>query len=155
MSPSDDPVAHFFGGRNDVPAPSRPPAPSGVDELNVESVEDAADGLEGEIAVDVYETDTDVIIISPIAGVDPDEISISAGEDTVTISGQRKAEHTAHKKNLITQEIYWGTFERTVELPIPCEITNATASCKQGVLTVTIPKSHRARKKTIKVKSEE
>lgn len=153
MSPSDDPVAHFFGGRNDVPA--TPAAPSGVDELNLESTDDAADGLEGEIAVDVYETDTDVVIVSPIAGVDPDEISISAGEDSVTISGQRKAEHTIRKKNLITQEIYWGAFERTVELPVPCEVSNATASCKQGVLTVRIPKSHKARKKTIKVKSEE
>lgn len=156
MAHSDDPVAHFFGGRNDVPA--KPLAVNAADELDLETGgegEDAADGLEGEIAVDVYETDTDVVIVSPIAGVDPDEIRISAGEDTVTISGQRNAEHTRHGKNLITQEIYWGSFERTVQLPTPCEVEHATASCKQGVLTVRIPKSSKARKKTIKVRSEE
>lgn len=157
MAPSDDPVTHFFGGRNDVPAPApaRPLAVNASDELGLETDEDTAESLEGEIAVDVYDTDTDVVIVSPIAGVDPDEIQISAGEDSVTISGQRKAEHTTRGKNLITQEIYWGSFERTVELPVPCEVTHATASCKQGVLTVTIPKSHKARKKTIKVNTEE
>lgn len=155
MTPKDDPVAHFFGGRNDVPTPPRSLAVNAADELGLEPEDDVAESLEGEIAVDVYETDTDVVIVSPIAGVDPEEIQISAGEDSVTISGQRKAEHTKHGKNLITQEIYWGSFERTVELPVPCEVNHASASCKQGVLTVTIPKSHKARKKTIKVKSEE
>ncbi len=155
MSPSDDPVTHFFGGRGDAPAPPRPPAVTASDDLGLESDDDPADALEGEIAVDVYETDTDVVIVSPIAGVDPEEIRISAGEDSVTISGQRKAEHTTRGKNLITQEIYWGSFERTVELPVPCEVNHASASCKQGVLTVTIPKSHKARKKTIKVRTEE
>lgn len=153
MTPSDDPVAHFFGGRNDAPA--QPVAAEPTDAFNLEADTDAADGLEGEIAVDVYQTDTDVVIVSPIAGVDPDQIEISAGEDSVTISGQRNAEHTKHSKNMITQEIYWGVFERTVTLPVACEVEHASASCKQGVLTLRIPKSAKEKKKTIKVKSVE
>lgn len=152
MAPSDDPVAHFFGGRNDAPTQ---PVATEPDPFNLEAEADAGEGLEGEIAVDVYQTDQNVVIVSPIAGVDPSQIEITAGEDTVTISGQRNAEHLKRSENMITQEIYWGAFERTVKLPVPCEVEHASAACKQGVLTVTIPKSSKARKKTIKVKSAE
>lgn len=141
-----DSVAHFFGGTNDdVPETTEQP---------LEESADLSANLEGEIAVDVYQTDNHVVIVSPIAGVQPEDIEISAADDTLTISGERKAEHTTSEENVLTQEIYWGAFSRTVMLPVPCVVDKASASFKNGVLTVRIPKSSKAKKKVIRVKTE-
>ncbi len=149
----DDDSAHFFGS-----APAG--APAGLSEVAEEPAESNLDtgaesSIDGEVAVDVYQTDTDVVIISPIAGVNPDDVELSATEDSVTITGERKSAHTEKKENLITKEIYWGSFSRTVKLPVPCDVDKAEASFKHGILTVKIPKSSKAKKKTITVKSED
>jgi HSP20 family protein len=145
-----DSVAHFFGN-----------SATDDDEFNL-TLESSADEtpapgthLEGEVAVDVYQTEGDVVIVSPIAGVDPDDIEIDATDDTVTITGIRTADHVREEQNLITQEIYWGPFSRAVELPAPCEVDKAEADFKHGILTITIPKTAKARKRTIKVKKSE
>ncbi|MSU76441.1 Hsp20/alpha crystallin family protein [Patescibacteria group bacterium] len=150
----DDQVAHFFGGRNDT---QTPPAklPQDEDGFGIAPETDAESGLDGEIAVDVFETDTDVVIVSPVAGVNPEEIEIGAGENSITITGKREAAHTERKHGLITQEIYWGSFSRAVQLPVGCDAANAVASFKHGVLTVKVPKTEQAKKKTITVKTEE
>lgn len=146
----DDSIAHFFGGTDDVgeellDGPVTEPA---------DETDDLATNLEGEIAVDVYQTPTHVVIVSPIAGVDPDNIEITSLDDSITITGERTGEHTSDEKNVFTQEIYWGAFSRTVVLPVPCLVDKASASFKHGVLTVKIPKTSKAKKKTIKVKAE-
>ena len=129
------------------------------DDLNLsleptEEDDDLEGNLEGEIAVDVYQTETDVVIVSPIAGVDPADIEIGATDDTLTVSGERRSEHSARGENVHTQEIYWGSFSRTVQLPVPCEVDKAQASYKHGILTVRVPKTGQTRKRTIKVKTE-
>lgn len=145
----DDDSAHFFGtSAAKTKAPDEP-----VAELGLEAEAEA--GIDGEVAVDVYQTDHDVVIVSPLAGVNPDGVELSATEDSVTISGERKSAHTERKENMITQEIYWGSFSRTVSLPVPCDVDKADASFKHGILTVKIPKSGKAQKRTIKVKSDE
>lgn len=149
MAKKSDSVTHFFGGTD----------PAAADELNVsldtpDAEEDAS--LDGEIAVDVYQDSTHVVVISPIAGVRPDKIEISADDDAITISGERGAEHLQQENDVITQEIYWGSFSRTVALPVPCLVDKAVASFKHGVLTVRIPKvSAKTRKRVIKVKAAE
>lgn len=119
--------------------------------LDVSPTEEAAAAIEGEIAIDVYQTNSHVVIVSPIAGVDPKDIEISAADDEVTISCERTAEHATKGDNITTQEIYWGKCTRTVELPVPCLVDRASASYKHGILTVKVPKAQKARKKTIKV----
>ena len=146
MAKNSDSVSHFFGGANDLDEAVN---------LTLETPEAELASLEGEIAVDVYQTDTHVIIVSPIAGVLPENIEISANDDTITISGERKSEHTTKGHNSITQEIYWGAFERTVALPVPCLVDKAVASCKHGILTVKVPKASTAKKRKIKVKAAE
>lgn len=150
MAKKSDSVAHFFGG-NTV-----------TDEdldLSLETTEEDEaledDGLEGEIAVDVYQTDSHVIIVSPVAGVEPEAIEISATDDTITISGERKATHTENQDGLLVQEIYWGSFTRTVTLPVPCITDKAIATFKHGILTIKVPKASKAKKRVIKVKTAE
>lgn len=151
----DDPVAHFFGGQTQTKSPQPVAAPE-TDEFGL-PVETAAaeQDRDGEIAVDVYQTDQNVVIVSPVAGVDPEEIQISAGQDTITISGQRQAAHTKKQHGLITQEIYWGSFSRTVQLPDGTAPERAQAAFKHGVLTVKVPKTEQPKKKTIKVQSDD
>lgn len=146
---NDDAIAHFFGGTG-----AADDTDFSLDTPEQVTVSGETDE-EGEIAVDVYQTDTQVVVVSPLAGVDPNEIEIAAGDDSVTISGERKAEHTEQSENVFTQEIYWGSFSRTVELPVPCDIDKAAASFKHGVLTVKIPKAGKAKKLVIKVKTTE
>src|SRR5689334_11550930 len=110
MADNSDSVAHFFGGTD-----------AAYDEpvnLTLDAPEEDVETLEGEIAVDVFQTDTHVLIVSPIAGVRPEDIQISATDDTITIAGERKSEHKIQEEHLIVQEIYWGAFERTVTLPV-------------------------------------
>lgn len=116
---------------------------------------DEGEQVGGEIAVDVHETDDSIVVVSPIAGVDPENVEISADDDSVTVSGERRDEHRAHSKNAVVQEIYWGKFSRTVALPADAEVEKAKAAFKHGVLTVTIPKSKKSKKRTIKVKTVE
>lgn len=147
-----DSVSHFFGGVDDGTATEDSEEITETTE-NLTAT-DPEDTIEGEIAVDVHETDTDVVVISPIAGMDPENIEISATDDTITISGERKAEHASEVKNTSIQEIYWGAFSRTVTLPADCDTAKANASFKHGILTIKIPKAA-AQKRTIKVKTVE
>lgn len=142
-----DGLGHFFGGVGTDEG-----AGFSLDESPQAPEESAPDG---EIAIDCFETERSVVVVSPLAGVDPEEIEIAASEDSITISGERKAEHTSQSGNLITQEIYWGSFSRTVELPSACDVDKAQAAFKHGVLTVTIPKTGQAKKRVIKVKKAE
>ncbi|MDP4000554.1 MAG: Hsp20/alpha crystallin family protein [bacterium] len=116
---------------------------------------DEDDQAGGEIAVDVHETDDSIVIVSPIAGVDPENVEIAADDDSVTISGERRSEHHSRSQNTVKQEIYWGRFSRTIELPAAAEVEKAKATFKHGVLTVTIPKTGKQKKRTIKVKTVE
>ncbi|MEX2209796.1 MAG: Hsp20/alpha crystallin family protein [Patescibacteria group bacterium] len=146
-APDDQTASPFFGtltDRTDAPAAS---------ENTPDEDEDTSAG--GEIAVDVHETGDAIIIVSPIAGVDPEDVTIAADDDSITISGERKTEHEERSENTHVQEIYWGRFSRTVGLPVPCEVDKAQATFKHGVLTVEVPKSRKAKKRTIKVKTVE
>lgn len=148
---NDDSVAHFFGGGANA---------GSTDDLNLsleptDTDEELETTLEGEIAVDVFQTDGEVVIVSPIAGVDPADIEISATDDAITISGERQASHSTSEHDMVTQEIYWGAFSRTVTLPVPCAVDKAAASFKHGILTVSVPKTAKEKKRVIKVKTDQ
>lgn len=161
----DDDIARFFGGnatdttdKTRVGTPAEPDfsleTPAKTDELASEAVAarvEAEEEADGEIAVDVYQTDSDVVIVSPIAGVTSAELAFT--DETVTITGERVAKHLENTENLLVQEIFWGSFSRTVELPVPCDVDAATHTFKDGVLTVKVPKLvSKAKKRVIKVK---
>ena len=155
MARTDNQSASPFFGATE---PEAQPEPAAQDaQPFARHVEETADDEQagGEIAIDVHETDDSVIIVSPIAGVDPENVEISADDDAVTISGERLAEHHARSKRTVKQEIYWGKFSRTVELPAGADVEKAKAAFKHGVLTVTIPKTGKTKKRTIKVKTVE
>lgn len=107
--------------------------------------------LEGQLAVDVYQTKNNIVIKAPIAGVKPDQIDISVSDDMLTLRGERVDEKEVDREHYYVQECYWGAFSRSIILPVATVAEEAQASLKDGVLTVTIPKAAQDKVKKIKV----
>lgn len=108
---------------------------------------------EGELTVDVYQTPTEVIVQTMVAGVRPEDVQITITRDMITIRGRREENKTIQKDQYVLKELYWGTFSRTVSLPHEVEPDMAEAIEKHGLLIVKIPKIDRAKQSSIKVKS--
>jgi len=106
---------------------------------------------EGELAVDVYNTEKDVVIQSAIAGVRPEEIDIAVENDVVTIKGNRRNPNEAEEKHYLHEECYWGPFSRQIFLPEDIDIKNVAATMKDGVLTLRLPKLHLEKTKQVKI----
>ncbi len=84
--------------------------------------------VEGQLAVDVYQTKDNVVIKAPIAGVTADNIDISVSEDVVTIRGERVDESEVDREHYYVQECYWGSFSRSVILPTSTQAEKAEAN---------------------------
>ncbi|MBU0648779.1 Hsp20/alpha crystallin family protein [Patescibacteria group bacterium] len=132
-----------------------PPNQNAPRELGSEKQEWLDHPNEGELSVDVFEQDGNVIIKSTIAGVKPQDIDISIENDMVTIRGKRHEEETARDRNFFVQECYWGNFSRTIILPTHVRGDQAEAILKNGVLKLTIPKATGAAKINIEEIPEE
>lgn len=107
----------------------------------------------GELSVDVYETSKEIIIEAMIAGVKPEDLHIATTHNTITISGKREANTHVKPDDYIVQELYWGSFSRTVELPNDIAVDDAEAVEKHGLLIVRLPKIDKERNVKVKVKS--
>jgi HSP20 family protein len=107
----------------------------------------------GELSVDVYETGKEIIIESMIAGVKPEDLQIATTHNSITISGKREANTHVKGDEYIVQELYWGAFSRTVELPNDIDVDAAEAVEKHGLLIIRLPKIDKDRNVKVKVKS--
>lgn len=108
---------------------------------------------EGQLPVDVYQTPNDIIIRSFIAGVRPDEMNVSISRDMVVIEGSREERDTVIDGDYFARELFWGRFAKTILLPQEVDVDASTATAKDGLLTVTLPKLDKARQTKLKVKS--
>ncbi|MBU0613777.1 Hsp20/alpha crystallin family protein [Patescibacteria group bacterium] len=97
---------------------------------------------EGQLAVDVIETPEQIIIRAAIAGVEPDDIEINVTDDLVTVRGNRQENKTTNSATYHFQECFWGSFSRSIVLPCHINPDGADANFKNGILTLTLPKSH-------------
>jgi HSP20 family protein len=109
------------------------------------------DGYDGQLTVDVYQTDDDIVVQSTIAGVDQNDIDISVTNDMVTIKGKRAAQEKIMSPNYYYQELFWGPFSRSIILPEDIDSDNAKASMKNGLLTIRLPKLAKTRIKKVKI----
>jgi HSP20 family protein len=106
------------------------------------------------LAVDVYETDDEVILKTAVPGVKSEDIGVSITGDVLTIKGETKAEEKVEKANYIRQERCYGAFSRSLTLPSTVVADKATAEFENGVLILTLPKAEDVRPKTIKIKAK-
>lgn len=108
----------------------------------------------GSLAIDMVETKDDVVVVTSIPGVKPEDIDISVTGDTLTIKGETKMEEKIEKENLIRQERRYGAFSRSVGLPTGINTDEAEATFEDGVLTLRFPKREEVKRNTIKVKEK-
>jgi HSP20 family protein len=111
------------------------------------------DEEEGELSVDVYQTQTEIIIEAMVAGVKPEDLHLSITRDMITIKGRRDANMQIPPDDYFYKELYWGPFSRSILLPHEIEIEEAEAVEKHGLLIIRMPKIDKARQSKIKVKS--
>jgi HSP20 family protein len=126
----------------------RSPEPAPV--ASLDEVEEAA---EGELSVDVYQTPTHIVIKAMIAGVKPEDLDVSITRDMVTIRGKRERHTEGGSSDFFFQELYWGSFSRTIVLPQEVEIEEAEAVEKHGLLIIRLPKMDKGRQAKLKVRS--
>jgi HSP20 family protein len=105
-------------------------------------------------AVDVYE-DSDVIIIrADLPGINQADIDIEMIGDSLTIRGERKFEDDTRRDNYIRVERQYGAFQRSFTIGIPIDPDRVTASYRNGILELTVPKAEVSRPKKVVIKSE-
>jgi len=115
--------------------------------------EGVLDDEEGQLAVDMCQTPTEIIIKTMVAGVKPEDLDISITRDMVTIRGKRMETYESVENDFFHKELYWGSFSRTIVLPAEVEIEEAEASEKHGLLTLILPKIDKNRQSKLKVRT--
>lgn len=103
-------------------------------------------------SLDLSETDGELQLKMDVPGVKPDEVDIELSGNTLRIKGEHKEEKEEKGKTYHRIERQTGSFFRSVELPCAVDEENIAAECKDGVLTVTLPKSQEAVARKVKVK---
>ena len=104
-------------------------------------------------AIDMYQTDDEVVVRAALPGIKPDEVQINVTNDVLTIRGETKQQEEKNDKSWHIREHRWGAFERSVRLPTGVMSDKAKADFDNGVLTITLPKSEEVKPKTITVKT--
>jgi HSP20 family protein len=122
-----------------------------------EAEEEGKEGLgdeyeEGQLSIDVFQTPKNIVVKSTIAGVKPGDIDISINNDMLTIRGKRETDESIKETDYLFRECYWGSFSRSVILPVEVQADKIEAELENGVLTVTLPKARPAKQISIKVK---
>lgn len=148
----EDELAAAFLNDDDQPTTEAPvqqqPAADDAQNNNWEEVEDE---FPGQLAVDVYETDDKLVVKARTAGVNKEDLDVSISDGILTVSGTLSSGDDTEATNWHIQECYWGEFSRTVALPVAVKEDEASASLKDGVLTIEFPKVQQEQAKKIAV----
>jgi HSP20 family protein len=105
-------------------------------------------------SLDVAETKNEIVVKAEVPGMDSKDIDISLSDGLLTIKGEKKQEREEKEEDYHLVERSYGTFTRSVRLPKEVKRDKISASYKNGVLKVTLPKSEEAKQKEIKIKVE-
>ena len=102
-------------------------------------------------SVDISETDDDIIVTAEMPGMDQKDIKLMIRDNTLTIKGEKKREEEKKEKNYHRIERSYGCFERSFTLPVNVETDKITATYKNGILNITIPKTEEEKPKEIAI----
>jgi len=136
-----------------APTRNEPRGRAGEAAAHQESLDDDSVRNEGQLPVDVHQTGSDIIIRAFVAGVRPDELSISISRDRVEIEGSRMEREQVSGPDYFTRELFWGSFARAIMLPQEVDVEASSASAKDGLLTIILPKLDKARQTKLRVKA--
>jgi HSP20 family protein len=113
---------------------------------------DITDDSAGQLTIDVYQTETSIVIKSTIAGVKSEDVDVTMSNDMITIKGERKQDENVPEEDYYYQECYWGPFSRSIVLPMDVIADKIDASLKNGILTIKLPKADTLIAKKIQVR---
>jgi HSP20 family protein len=122
---------------------------SSVKELEKESAWEQ----DAELTVDVYQTASEIVVQTMVAGVLPEHLSITITRDMITIRGKREENRSIKEENYYIQELYWGSFSRVISLPEEVDPEEAEAIEKHGLLIIRLPKINKNKETSLKIKS--
>lgn len=104
-----------------------------------------------EPAVELKETDTDIILKAAIPGVEAKDLDIQVSQDVVSLAGEHKEEKSSEEGGYLRSELSYGRFQRIVPLPVSVKNDRVQSEFKNGVLTLTLPKVDSASRHVVKV----
>lgn len=110
------------------------------------------DGADFTPAMDIYQDKDNVVVETPLAGVDPEKVEISVENDVLTVSGRTEKKEEVKREDYYRKEIREGSFSRSVILPMAVKAEAAAAESVKGILRITLPKAEEAKPKKIAVK---
>jgi len=105
-------------------------------------------------AIDMYQTDDEVVVKAALPGFNADEVQINVTGDVLTLRGELNHEEEKKDKSWHIREQRWGSFERSISLPTAVVADKANADYTNGILTVSLPKAEEVKPKTITVKAK-
>ena len=111
------------------------------------------DEPEGQLALDIYQTEHEIVILAPVAGVELADVNLTVTDEVLTIKGKRHSLESIPDEEYLTRECFWGDFSRSIILPASAEADKISASFKNGILRITIPKTEKAHTKIIRIKT--
>ena len=113
--------------------------------------DDSQEEFLGQLAVDVYETESKLIVKARTAGVNKEDLDVSISDGILTISGTLSSGDETDATNWHIQECYWGEFSRTLALPVSVKEDEVEAVLKDGVLSVSFNKIKQEQAKKIQI----
>jgi HSP20 family protein len=139
---------------------SKPRVPFGAMACNIDRMFDemftGRSTAEGETAwvprTDVHENDNAFVVQLDLPGVEKDNVKVKFEDDTLVVSGERKHESNADEKNFHRVERAYGSFTRSISVPKDVDSEKISASFKNGVLEITLPKADEVKAKEIEIK---
>lgn len=107
---------------------------------------------EGQLVVDVYEDDTNFVVMSTIAGITAKDFEIVVDKDMLIIKGNRNNPETEEGKSYFYRECHWGPFSRKIVLPEHVDAGQVQAEFDKGLLIVKFPKNTKEKDKEVDIK---
>jgi len=105
--------------------------------------------------VDISETKNELLVKAELPGLDAKDIQVNISGDVLTIKGEKKKEEEEKDEHHHYVERYYGSFERSIKLPVNVKTEKVDAIFDKGVLKVMLPKTEEAKKKEIKIRVNE
>jgi HSP20 family protein len=111
-------------------------------------------GVSAMPAIDLYQTNDEVVVKAALPGLKADDVQISVTEDVLTLRGEFKQDNVQSESTYHIREKRIGSFERSIMLPTDVQTDKAKADFENGILTITLPKADEVKPKTITIKSK-
>jgi HSP20 family protein len=107
------------------------------------------------MALDVIEREDEYVLRADVPGIKPDEVKIEVEDDRLTVSAEHEETDEEKKDNYVRRERHYGSFSRSIRLPQGVTADQVEATCKDGIVEVSIPKPKEAERKAVTIRPKE